>query len=58
MKLMRKKKTVAVLEAGVTKVEQLLGIENLYEAANTTLIGYLNNLFARKSFSSATKTML
>ena len=38
-----KKKTVAVLEAGVTKVEQLLGIENLYEAANTTLIGYLNN---------------
>ena len=38
-----KKKTVAVLEEGVTKVEQLLGIENLYEAANTTLIGYLNN---------------
>lgn len=38
-----KKKTVAVLEAGVTKVEQLLKIENLYEAANTTLIGYLNN---------------
>jgi preprotein translocase subunit SecA len=38
-----KKKTVAVLEEGVTKVEQLLGIGNLYEAANTTLIGYLNN---------------
>ena len=38
-----KKKTVGILEDGVTKVEELLGIENLYEAANTTLIGYLNN---------------
>ena len=43
-----KKKTVAVIEAGVTKVEQLLGIENLYEAANTTLIGYLNNAVRAK----------
>ena len=38
-----KKKTVGILEDGVTKVEELLKIENLYEAANTTLIGYLNN---------------
>ncbi len=38
-----KKKTIGILEDGVTKVEQLLKIENLYEAANTTLIGYLNN---------------
>ncbi len=38
-----KKKTVGILEDGVTKVEALLKIENLYEAANTTLIGYLNN---------------
>ena len=38
-----KKKTVGILEVGVTKVEELLKIENLYEAANTTLIGYLNN---------------
>ena len=38
-----KKKTVGILEDGVSKVEELLGIENLYEAANTTLIGYLNN---------------
>ena len=43
-----KKKTIAVIEAGVTKVEQLLGIENLYEAANTTLIGYLNNAVRAK----------
>ena len=38
-----KKKTVSILEAGVTKVESILGIENLYEAVNTPLIGYLNN---------------
>ena len=38
-----KKKTIGILEDGVTKVEELLKIENLYEAANTTLIGYLNN---------------
>ena len=38
-----KKKTVGILEDGVTKVEELLQIENLYEAANTSLIGYLNN---------------
>ncbi len=43
-----KKKTVGILEDGVTKVEQLLQIENLYEATNTTLIGYLNNAVRAK----------
>jgi preprotein translocase subunit SecA len=43
-----KKKTIGILEDGVTKVEELLGIENLYEAANTTLIGYLNNAVRAK----------
>ena len=38
-----KKKTIGILEDGVTRVEEILKIENLYEAANTTLIGYLNN---------------
>ena len=38
-----KKKTVSILEEGVTRVEKILGIENLYEAVNTPLIGYLNN---------------
>ena len=38
-----KKKTVGILEDGVTKVEEILKIGNLYEAANTSLIGYLNN---------------
>ncbi len=43
-----KKKTIGILEDGVTKVEQLLEIENLYEATNTTLIGYLNNAVRAK----------
>ncbi|HUR51754.1 MAG TPA: DEAD/DEAH box helicase, partial [Mycobacteriales bacterium] len=38
-----KKRTVAILESGVEKVEDQLGIENLYEAVNTPLVGYLNN---------------
>ena len=38
-----KKRTVGVLELGVTKVEELLGIDNLYESVNTPMIGYLNN---------------
>ncbi len=43
-----KKKTIGILEDGVTRVEQLLEIENLYEAANTPLIGYLNNAVRAK----------
>ena len=38
-----KKRTVGVLELGVTRVEELLGIENLYVSVNTPMIGYLNN---------------
>ena len=43
-----KKKTVGILEEGVTKVEELLQIGNLYEAANTPMIGYLNNAVRAK----------
>ena len=43
-----KKKTVGILEPGIEKVEDLLGIDNLYEAANTQLIGYLNNAIKAK----------
>ena len=43
-----KKKTVGILEEGVTRVEQLLQIENLYEAVNTPMIGYLNNAVRAK----------
>ncbi|GAA4871595.1 preprotein translocase subunit SecA [Serinicoccus chungangensis] len=46
-----KKKTVGVLERGIEKVEDYLGIDNLYESANTPLIGYLNNAIkARELF--------
>jgi preprotein translocase subunit SecA len=43
-----KKKTIGILEVGVTKVEELLQIGNLYEAANTPMIGYLNNAVRAK----------
>jgi preprotein translocase subunit SecA len=43
-----KKKTIGILEDGVTKVEELLQIGNLYEAANTPMIGYLNNAVRAK----------
>ncbi|WP_298885735.1 preprotein translocase subunit SecA [uncultured Serinicoccus sp.] len=47
-----KKKTVGVLERGIEKVEDYLGIDNLYESANTPLIGYLNNAIkARELFT-------
>ena len=38
-----KKKTIGVHEAGVEFVEDRLGIDNLYEAANSPLVSYLNN---------------
>jgi preprotein translocase subunit SecA len=43
-----KKRTLGILEDGVTKVEELLQIGNLYEAANTPMIGYLNNAVRAK----------
>ncbi|MDV6011575.1 preprotein translocase subunit SecA [Haloechinothrix sp. LS1_15] len=38
-----RKRAVGVTEAGVEFVEDQLGIDNLYESANTPLVGYLNN---------------
>jgi preprotein translocase subunit SecA len=38
-----KKRTVGILDSGVEKVENWLGIDNLYESVNTPLVGYLNN---------------
>ena len=38
-----KKRTIGVLEPGIEKVEDYLGIDNLYESANTPLISFLNN---------------
>jgi preprotein translocase subunit SecA len=42
------KRTVAITETGVEKVEDQLGIDNLYEAVNTPLVGYLNNALKAK----------
>jgi preprotein translocase subunit SecA len=43
-----KKRTVGISEAGISAVEDQLGIENLYEAANTPLIQFLNNAIKAK----------
>jgi len=43
-----KKRTVSILEGGISEVENRLGIENLYESANTPLISYLNNAIKAK----------
>jgi preprotein translocase subunit SecA len=43
-----KKRTVGVLEPGIAKVEDYLGIDNLYESLNTPLIGFLNNAIKAK----------
>ncbi|CAN5740986.1 preprotein translocase subunit SecA [soil metagenome] len=42
------KRTVAVTEEGVEKVEGLLGVGNLYENANTPLIHHLQNAIRAK----------
>jgi len=42
------KRTIGVTEGGVEKVEDQLGIDNLYESVNTPLVGYLNNALKAK----------
>ena len=42
------KRTVAATEEGVAKVEELLGVENLYESVNTPLIHHLHNAIRAK----------
>src|SRR5690606_37372957 len=42
------KRTVAITERGVAKVEDRLGIDNLYDSVNTPLISYLNNAIKAK----------
>ena len=43
-----KKRTVGVLSSGIERVEDYLGVENLYESENTPLIGFLNNAIKAK----------
>ncbi|WP_296632857.1 preprotein translocase subunit SecA [Rhodoluna sp.] len=44
-----KKRTIGILEPGIEKVEDYLGIGNLYESANTPLISFLNNSIRAKA---------
>ncbi|MCO6004880.1 preprotein translocase subunit SecA [Actinoallomurus purpureus] len=43
-----KKRTVGILESGVEKVEDWLGIDNLYDSVNTPLVSFLNNALKAK----------
>ncbi|GAA4347008.1 preprotein translocase subunit SecA [Angustibacter luteus] len=43
-----KKRTIGIQESGIDRVEDYLGIENLYESAHTPLVGYLNNAVRAK----------
>lgn len=43
-----KKRTVSVLEGGITKTEDYLGIDNLYDSVNTPLISFMNNAIKAK----------
>lgn len=43
-----KKRTIAVTESGIDRVEDALGIDNLYDAVNTPLISFLNNAIKAK----------
>ncbi len=43
-----KKRTISVLEVGITKVEDYLGIDNLYDSVNTPLISFMNNAIKAK----------
>ncbi|MQA05272.1 MAG: preprotein translocase subunit SecA [Streptosporangiales bacterium] len=43
-----KKQSVGVLESGVEKVEDYLGIDNLYDAGNSMLVSFLNNAIRAK----------
>ena len=43
-----RKRAIGVTELGVEFVEDQLGIDNLYDAANTPLVGFLNNALKAK----------
>ena len=43
-----KKKTIGVLEQAIDKVEDQIGIDNLYDTVNTPLVGFLNNAIRAK----------
>ncbi len=50
-----RKRTVGVSEHGVRFIEDQLGIDNLYEAANSPLVGFLNNALKAKELFAKDK---
>ena len=50
-----RKRTIGVHEIGVEFVEDQLGIDNLYEAANSPLVSYLNNSIKAKELFNRDK---
>ena len=50
-----RKRTIGVSELGVEFVEDQLGIDNLYEAANSPLVSYLNNSIKAKELFNRDK---
>lgn len=50
-----KKRTIGILEPGIEKVEDYLGITNLYESVNTPLISFLNNSIKAKALFTRDK---
>ena len=50
-----KKRTVGILEPGIEKVEDQLGIENLYDSVNTPYVGYINNAVKAKELFTRDK---
>ena len=50
-----RKRTIGVHELGVEFVEDQLGIDNLYEAANSPLVSYLNNALKAKELFARDK---
>ncbi|HKN97347.1 MAG TPA: preprotein translocase subunit SecA [Pseudonocardiaceae bacterium] len=50
-----RKRTVGVTEQGVAYIEDQLGIDNLYEAANSPLVGFLNNALKAKELYTKDK---
>ncbi|PWJ54820.1 protein translocase subunit secA [Quadrisphaera granulorum] len=50
-----KKRTVGILEPGIEKVEDQLGIDNLYDSVNTPYVGYINNAVKAKELFTRDK---
>ncbi|TDZ95522.1 preprotein translocase subunit SecA [Mycobacteroides salmoniphilum] len=50
-----RKRTIGIHEVGVEFVEDQLGIDNLYEAANSPLVSYLNNAIKAKELFNRDK---